>query len=43
MQLMFQSPLCGNPPRLIIYEYIYVMVFNGDTLVKNFRVYLVNR
>ena len=25
------------------YEYLYVMVFNGDTLVKNFRVYVGNR
>ena len=25
------------------YEYIYVMVFNGDTLVKNFRHYLGNK
>ena len=25
------------------YEYIYVMVFNADTLVKNFRVYLGNK
>ena len=25
------------------YEYMYVMVFNGDTLVKNFRHYLGNK
>ena len=25
------------------YEYLYVMVFNGDTLVKNFRVFLGNK
>ena len=25
------------------YEYLYVMVFNADTLVKNFRVYLGNK
>ena len=25
------------------YEYLYVLVFNGDTLVKNFRVFLGNK
>ena len=25
------------------YEYLYVMVFDGDTLVKNFRVYVGNK
>lgn len=25
------------------YGYLYVMVFDGDTLVKNFRVYLGNK
>ena len=25
------------------YEYLYVMVFDGDILVKNFRLYLGNK
>jgi hypothetical protein len=36
-------PAVWKTTEINFYEYIYVMVFNADTLVKNFRVYLGNR
>ena len=37
------TPAVWKTTEINFYEYIYVMVFNADTLVKNFRVYLGNR
>ena len=36
-------PAVWKSTEINFYEYMYVMVFNGDTLVKNFRVYLGNK
>ena len=36
-------PAVWKSTEVGFYEYIYVMVFNGDTLVKNFRHYLGNK
>ena len=37
-------PAVWKSTEVVFYEYIiYVMVFNGDTLVKNFRHYLGNK
>ena len=36
-------PAVWKSTEVGFYEYIYVMVFNGDTLVKNFRHYVSNR
>ena len=36
-------PAVWKSTEVGFYEYIYVMVFNGDTLVKNFRYYLGNK
>ena len=33
-------PAVWKSTEINFYEYLYVMVFNGDTLVKNFRVFL---
>jgi hypothetical protein len=35
-------PAVWKSTEVGFYEYIYVVVFNGDTLVTNFRVYLGN-
>ena len=36
-------PAVWKSTEVGFYEYLYVMVFNGDTLVKNFRHYLGNK
>ena len=36
-------PAVWKTTEVGFYEYMYVMVFNGDTLVKNFRHYLGNK
>ena len=36
-------PAVWKSTEINFYEYLYVMVFNGDTLVKNFRVFLGNK
>ena len=36
-------PAVWKSTEVGFYEYLYVMVFNSDTLVKNFRVYLGNK
>ena len=36
-------PAVWKSTEIGFYEYIYVTVFNGDTLVKNFRHYLGNK
>ena len=36
-------PAVWKSTEVGFYEYLYVMVFDGDTLVKNFRVYLGNK
>ena len=36
-------PAVWKPTEINFYEYLYVMVFNGDTLVKFFRHYLGNK
>ena len=36
-------PAVWKSTEVGFYEYLYVMVFDGDTLVKNFRVYVGNK
>ena len=36
-------PAVWKTTEINFYEYLYVMVFDGDTLVKNFRHYLGNK
>ena len=36
-------PAVWKSTEIGFYEYLYVMIFDGDTLVKNFRIYLGNK